>query len=232
MATESRARSIRTISSFVPWATKNGLPSRGLFWTRSSNPAGTKPARMPVLRTLCGYRNASTLLMAAPWLKPITSKVFASIPTEAAYSSTRWISPSAPTRNCSKVGRPNWEASNGGRQEKPLDSTGYGARGATSQYLAGRLRPKTHIEFSSPVNPWIMSMSRQLGSEASRMRSVQLLKSTSVELFRSCTAEDPIDGQKDTQDEDNGSESRKQAHKCHAPGSLAIDQPDQADPHN
>ena len=64
------------------------------------------------------------------------------------------------------------------------------------------------------------------------MRNVQFWKLTVVELFRSCTAEDPIYGQKDTKDEDDRNEGREQAHERHAPGSLAVDQPDQAYPYN
>jgi hypothetical protein len=43
---------------------------------------------------------------------------------------------------------------------------------------------------------------------------------------------DPIDAQKGAQDEDNRNKRCQQAEKCHAPGSLAVDQPDQAHPHN
>src|SRR5215216_5132818 len=93
-------------------------------------------------------------------------------------------------------------------------------------------RANTHIEFSSPVCPWIMSRSREAGCVDSRIRRVQFLNEIREVLFRSGTFEDPLDGNKHKEDQNDRKKSRKQTNESQARCMLTIDQPDQSYAHH
>src|SRR6185503_13898843 len=92
-------------------------------------------------------------------------------------------------------------------------------------------RANTHIEFSSPVCPWIRSRSRGAGCVDSRTRRVQFLNVIREVLFRSGMFEDPLDGNKDKENENDRKKSREQTNESQACCILPINQPNQSHPH-